>query len=201
MRAHLSKVIQEESESIPHCRATCKFPTDGQITFVMLGHHGITDPLPMLVYSLDEQVTTNGDIYASSQQWLLHAVTSILDSRDWFHTESKRKEHTTYSMYWFDLKIARDEGLVFRQTMSHAIVFNDSMPSDCLTTVVLCSHKILVLFQTRQSVPQVAPKVTLCRMLPKISPLCLLTPLNQAFLSQQVEQKVHGKIATGLGDT
>ena len=122
----------------------------------MLGHHGITDPLPMLVYSLEEQVTTKGDKKCF--------FTAVAPSRGDVDPGQPRlvphrikKERKVQRL---NLKIARDKGLVFRQTMSHAIVFNDSMPSDCLTTVVLCSHKILVLYQTSQSVPKVAPKVT-----------------------------------------
>ena len=50
-------VILKESESIQHSRATRNILTDGEIILITLVHHGITDPSPMLVYSLEEQVT------------------------------------------------------------------------------------------------------------------------------------------------
>ena len=44
---------------------------DGQITFITLGHHSITDPLPVLVCSLEEQVEKEDGKRASSWQWIL----------------------------------------------------------------------------------------------------------------------------------
>ena len=46
--------------------------------------------------------------------------------------------------YWFDLKIAQDERVVFRQTMSNAAILNYTIPADCLIKVVqeILYHKI-----------------------------------------------------------
>ena len=37
---------------------------------------------------------------------------------------------------WFDLRLARNKGLEFGQTIHNAIIVSDSMPVDCLVKVV-----------------------------------------------------------------
>ena len=70
---------------------------------------------------------------------------------------NKWKRHHDEFFYGFDLNIAQDLGLVFWQTMSNAIILNDSMPADCLTKVVLSNHEVLY----HKKKPQVAPRVIL----------------------------------------
>ena len=103
------------------------------------------------------------------------------------------------SVYWFDLKIAQDKGLVFWLAMSHDIILNDSMPVDCSTKVVRYNHEIL--YHKSQSGPQVAPKSHPDPLSPKISQPFLLTPLHQVCLRQEVEPKVHGKISNWARET
>ena len=38
---------------------------------------------------------------------------------------------------WVDLKSAHDQGYVFWETLSNAIILNDSVPADCLVEVVV----------------------------------------------------------------
>ena len=59
-------------------------------------------------------MATKEDTLASSQQWTLYLnLTSTLRTKlESHHTESNRKRHHD-SVYWFDLKIAHDNRLVF----------------------------------------------------------------------------------------
>ena len=46
----LYKDIPEESESIPNCKVLYNYHTDGPNTFIRLGQHSITDPLPIVLH-------------------------------------------------------------------------------------------------------------------------------------------------------
>ena len=72
--------------------------------------------------------------------------------------KSKWKRHHD-AIYWFDLKIAQDKGLIFRETLPNAIIFNDSAPPDCLVKVVGKDNEILNHQMTLEL--QVVPEVTL----------------------------------------
>ena len=63
------------------------------------------------------------------------------------------------AVYWFGLQMAHDEGLVFWQTISTAIILNDSTPADCLLKVVKRNHEKL--YQRTQPESQVTPQVVL----------------------------------------
>ena len=83
---------------------------------------------------------------------------------------------------WFDLKIAQHRGLVFWQSMLHAIIRNDSMSAECLLKVV---HKTSEgLYPKIQSEPQVAQRSQSGPLLPKISLPNPLAPLSQTRFSQ-----------------
>ena len=47
---------------------------------------------------------------------------------DWRHPED--------AVYWFDLPLAHNQGLVFRQTISDANIFNNSMPAKSLVKII-----------------------------------------------------------------
>ena len=40
------------------------------------------------------------------------------------------------AVYWFDCKTVQNQGLVFWQTITNAIMLYESMPADCLVKVV-----------------------------------------------------------------
>ena len=102
------------------------------------------------------------------------------------------------AVYWFDLKIAQHRGLVFWQSMLHAIILNDSMPAECLLQVL---HKTSEgLYPKIQSEPQVAQRSQSGPILPKISQPNPLEPLSQTRFSQYVVQRIHctfSKLARG----
>ena len=60
------------------------------------------------------------------------------------------------AVYWFDLTIAQDKGLVFWQTMFNAITLNNSMQADCLIRVVSNTNEIF--YHKKKLEPQIAPK-------------------------------------------
>ena len=57
---------------------------------------------------------------------------------------------------WFDLKIAQNERVVFRQTMSNAVILNYTIPADCL---IKSGTRNIV--PQNPSEPQKPPKVNL----------------------------------------
>ena len=71
-----------------------------------------------------------------------------------YRTKWRRQQ---IAVYWFDLQMAHDEGLVFWQTISTAIVLNDSMPADCLLKMVKRNHEIL--YHKTKPESQVTPDV------------------------------------------
>ena len=48
--------------------------------------------------------------------------------------KSRRRTHN--AVYWFDVRLAQNEGLKFWQTINNAIIWYDSMPADGLVKVV-----------------------------------------------------------------
>ena len=82
-------------------------------------------------------------------------LSTKVDTFEGFHTKMKwRRSHD--AVYLFDLEIAQHRGLVFWQSMLHAIILNDSMPAECLLKVI---HKTSEgLYPKIQSEPQGAQR-------------------------------------------
>ena len=112
--------------SIQNCNRMCEFPTDGQITSTMFDSHWITGPYPK-EDSFQEELRLKG----KDKNMLLHSG----EPAEQYDTRSphRRREprmlllklrsgRSNSAIYWFDLKLAQDKGIVFRQTLSNAII-------------------------------------------------------------------------------
>ena len=64
------------------------------------------------------------------------------------------------AVYWINLGSAQDQGLVFWQTLSDAIIFHNSAPADCLEQVVK-TQTGKILYQKTHSSLRLPPMVTL----------------------------------------
>ena len=59
------------------------------------------------------------------------------------------------AIYWINLRRAQDKGLTFWQTWSHAVIFYDSVPADCIEKVVITKNEE-ILYQ-RIPIPRPPP--------------------------------------------
>ena len=104
---------------------------DGPLTFIILCHHGIADPLPVLVYPLEEPLEIKEGKRDSSLWWTLCTSREIpsyeVDEPTMVPYKTEWRRHQD-AAYWFDPPLAT---WIFQQTMSNAISLNDSMPAIC----------------------------------------------------------------------
>ena len=147
---HASELFKDfpgKSESIQNCKATWTYHADGPITYITLEQHWIASLLPMLVCSLEE---ASGNWVR--QSCFFTAVDPLHEPRvdPPYTTDQPRmvpytnRRRPQDAVYWFDLKMAQEKGLhwYFGQTISNAIILNNSMPADCLVKVVKRNHEV-----------------------------------------------------------
>ena len=119
---------------------------DGVITFITLGHHGIADPLPVLVPSRKEPVEVEEGKHASSLQWILctspqkfHRMK--LMSQGWYLT--KQIGDAISTQFLGSICSSRKIRDFFWQTICNAIILSDSMQAECLVQVIKCrTHEV-----------------------------------------------------------
>ena len=87
------------------------------------------------------------------------------------------------AIYWINLRKRQDNGLTFWQTWSHAVIFYDSVPADCIEKVVSTKNEE-ILYQ-RIPIPRSPPKKCVERS--------LASTTRQRFMAANRHREINSK--------